>query len=173
MGFIFSKPNPLKEGLLEDTQEEIITKTGDILLIPTNELAVTLNDDPWQHVGIVIHVGQYPYVFIGGNLFYLNDFLKEYRHDDGIFIRQLDCHRPQHLDKTVYEYAQQISLIMKRMNIEEQYREGFVVGALLAKLNFCSSDEIQKGAIRPLHFSSETPFRRLQIRNYSENMYFC
>jgi len=168
---MFSKSeSPLRESLLKKSSEALITRTGDLILVPSSDLCVTLNDDLWQHVGLVIHsAGRH--VFIDGQLIEFERFIDEYRSDEGLYIRQLD--RPVFLDKQVLEWTRQVSVIMNELDLEPEFYEGFAVGALLVKLKCCLEEEVHRGRLRPHHFSSETPFKRLQIRHYSDNIYFC
>lgn len=174
MGFLFSKnESPLCESLLEnDPQQTTITRTGDLILVPSSDLYVTLNDDPWQHVGVIIIFERKRHVFIDGQFMDFDIFLDEYGSDEGFYVRQLDCPRPIFFDKQVFKWARKVSVLVTELNMETEFYEGFAAGALLAKMNCCLAEEVHRGRLRPYHFSSETAFKRLQICHYSKNIFF-
>ena len=87
MGFIWSKPRgPLEDSLIDDYP--VFLRMGDLLLVPTSDLDITLNRDLWKHVALVISSSR---LLFNGQLCSLKSFVSEY---DGLCARQLGCERP-------------------------------------------------------------------------------
>jgi hypothetical protein len=171
MGFLFSKyPSPLRESLLHSCETTIITRPGDLILVPSSELYITLNDDIWQHVGIVVQYSGTQHVFVDGLFVNFKTFIEKHDSDQGLYLRQLDCVRPSFFNKQLVEWAQELSNL--DLEMDARFYEGYAVGFLLAKMKCCLQNEVKRGGLLPYHFSSGTPFKRLQIRNYSDNIHF-
>ena len=77
MGFIWSQPeSPLKASLLEE-EPELILHTGDILLVPTSDIEIVLNCDPWIKVAVVVRKDKMMFAFCNGQYENISFFLQQ------------------------------------------------------------------------------------------------
>jgi hypothetical protein len=169
MGFLWSKPkeHSLEECLME-TDSNVIFCTADILLAEASEIEISLNSDIWAHVAIIVERDKSLFAFSDGEFIHIHDWIYRY---DRVVLRSCHCIRPTEFDKTVLDAVNIASdiLIQNEMNIDE--REGFCVGSVMSMLGLLSTEGLLKGPVKPEHFSSGTPFDRLQITEYSENWF--
>jgi hypothetical protein len=165
MGFFWSKPTVMSESLI-DKDQDLIFRTADILLVSATDLEIILNTDIWSHVAIIVAKHGILMAFTDGEFVPVDDWI--YRHAT-VVVRYCEHVRPLGFDHQVLEAANRTSevLIRNEMNIEE--REGFCVGSILDSLGFISTEGLARGPVKPDHFSSGTPFDRLQITGYSDN----
>lgn len=169
MGFLWSKPqeHSLEQCLME-TDSDVICRTADILLVEASEIEISLNSDIWAHVAIIVERDKSLFAFSDGEFVDVHDWIYRY---DRVVLRSCHCIRPIGFDKTVLDAVNITSdiLIRNEMNIDE--REGFCVGSVMSILGLLSTEGLLKGPVKPEHFSSGTPFGRLQITEYSENWF--
>lgn len=145
MGFFWSKPEKsLKESLLP-TGPAIILTIGDIILIPSSDLDIVLNNDVWQDVAIALS----PALIWYNNKSISTDVLL--RLYDEICIRQLNCTRPSGFNQ----------------KFEKAIRTSENVADTLFKMGFI--DDVEN--ITPQHFSSNSPYARIQLPMYSKNIF--
>lgn len=161
MGFIWSKPrNPLQESLITDYP--VFLRMGDLLLIPASDLDIALNRELWKNVALVISSSK---LLIEGQVCCLKTFISEC---ETVCARQLECARPSGFDKKfVSAIAEAMSL---SYTVHDEFKEGFQVAYVLSKLGITAKHDIE--ALRPHHFSSDTPFHKIDLRMYTENLYF-
>ena len=158
MGFGWSKQkSPLQTALLKDARQ-IFFREGDLLLIPTTDMDITLNDELWKHVALVISPAK---IYSYGQVVEASIFFDEY---DSICVRQLDCPRPQGFQNKLVEAV--ASSMAQSYRIPNRYKEGFEIGHVLYKLGFVP--EIEE--LRPHHFSIGTPYKKINLSMYSEHL---
>lgn len=145
--------SPLTTSLLED-DNNIILKTGDLLLVPTSDLHVTLNDELWQHVALVVSVSK---IYSYGQIVSTTSFFEEF---DTIYVRQLECHRPTGFEKKLVDAV--ASSMAQSYRVTDEYKEGFEIGHVLYKMGFIP--EIEE--LKPHHFSMTSPFK-IKLKMYS------
>lgn len=159
MGFIWSKPRgPLEDSLIDDYP--VFLRMGDLLLVPTSDLDITLNRDLWKHVALVISSSR---LLFNGQLCSLKTFVSEY---DGLCVRQLGCERPSGFEERfVAAVAEAMSLSYK---VADDCKEGFQVAFVLHALALMDKTNFE--TLKPHHFSSESPYNRLDLSMYSKNI---
>lgn len=159
MGFIWSKPrSPLDESLLQE--QPVLLRTGDLLLVPTSLLEITLNQEVWHSVAIVLSGSK---VYAKGQILPLREFIQKH---ENTCVRQLNCQRPAGFEtQFVKGVADSMALSYK---IEPEFKDGFRIGYVLAHMRFISDKAIER--LKPQHFSSATPFKKLDLYMYSENI---
>jgi len=160
MGFIWSKPRgPLEDSLIDDYP--VFLRMGDLLLVPTSELDITLNRDLWKHVALVISSSK---VFTGGQMLSLERFIS--KHDCCLTVRQLESARPSGFETRFVSAV--ADAMAKSYAVRNEYRECFEIGYVLANMGFISEACVRE--LSPHHFSSETPYRKLDLHMYSMNV---
>lgn len=159
MGFIWSKPRgPLEDSLIDDYP--VFLRMGDLLLVPTSDLDITLNRELWKHVALVMSSSK---VFTGGQMLSLESFISE---NDYLFVRQLESVRPSGFET---RFVSAVADAMARSYaVRDEYRECFEIAHVFANMGFI--DEACIHELRPHHFSSETPYRKLNLHMYSNNV---
>lgn len=166
MGFFWSKPTTCRSESLIDKDQEHIFRTADILLVSASDLEIILNAEIWSHVAIIVAKHGMLMAFTDGEFVPVDDWI--YRHAT-VVVRHCEHIRPMGFDRQVLEAANRTDKVLLRneMNIEE--REGFCVSSILDSLGFISTEGLARGPVKPDHFSSASPFDRLQITGYSNN----
>jgi len=158
MGFMWSKSkSPLTTSLLADTNQCIL-RTGDLLLVPSSDLHVTLNDELWQHVALVVSASK---IYSYGQIVSSVSFFEEF---DTIHVRQLECRRPTGFQKKMVEAV--ASSMAQSYRVADEYKEGFEIGHVLYKMGFMP--EIEE--LKPHHFSMTSPFKKMKLEMYSEHV---
>jgi len=144
MGFFWSKPqNPLKESLLP-TGPAIVLNIGDLILIPSSDLEIVLNNDVWQDVAIAL----------SPSLIWYNKKSEDVLLHPCICVRQLNCIRPPGFNQ----------------KIEKAIRNSENIADTLFKMGFIDDvDDVEN--ITPQHFSSNSPYTRIQLPMYSKNIF--
>jgi len=164
MGFFWSKPTEMSKSLL-DTHYEHIFCTADILLVRASPLEEIMNDDSWSHVAIIVSKNNRLMAFSDGHLSPINEWIC---HHAEVFVRHCKHVRPLGFDGQILKAAKRTSELLLRNEMDIRQREGFCVGSVLVSLGFISSYSL--AAMKPDHFSSTSPFNRLQTTKYSNNM---
>lgn len=160
MGFMWSKQkSPLRTALLED-ERPIYLRTGDLLLVPTSDLDITLNDELWKHVALVISATR---IYSYGQVVEAAAFFEEY---DSVCVRQLNCPRPVGFQKKFVDAVAK-SMAQSYRALEE-YKEGFEIGYVLYKMGFMPKIE----RLKAHHFSMGTPYKKMKLDMYSEHLFF-
>jgi len=145
MGFLWSKhENLLKESLLP-TGPSMLLNVGDIILIPSSDLEIVLNNDVWQDVAIALS----PSLIWYNNKSIPTDVLLHSYEE--ICIRQLNCIRPPGFNQK----------FQKAIRMSEN------VADTLLTMGFI--DDVEN--ITPQHFSSNSPYTRIQLPMYSKNIF--
>jgi len=169
MGFSFSSfsspDSPLNESLL-DPDNDIIFLSTDIVLAEASEFEIALDCEIWAHVGIVVSNSYGVQVFSEGEFVDIIDWLNRY---ENVIVRHCHCTRPLGFDATVMAAINDTIELMLTIPVESHFQEGWCVGQVLKRLGLVSDECVASGKLRPHHFSSGTPFTRLQLNNYSEN----
>lgn len=166
MGFMWSKPTSSLEQTLIDEPPMYIFRSGDILLTRADELAIVMHQSLWSHVAVIVMVATKMMVFVNGHFEPLDTYLNRRPRS---FVRRLECHRPSGFDAQMFSAAQVVSdKILQRMKINQDVRESYAAFHILKSLNLADSD-YEPESIRPHHFSSDTPFKRLELRYYGQN----
>ena len=168
MGFLWSKSedsSSLSESLV-DSEPTLIFRTADILIARASEMEIVLSNDFWAHLGIVVLKQNKLMVFSNCEYTLINDWLNRHRH---VVVRHCHCIRPSNFDRDVLEATERVFNIMLRKNIDIDEREAYCIGTVLGILNLVSLDELSRGQLTPFHFSSSTPYDRLNLQHYSEN----
>lgn len=160
MGFIWSKPSPLRESLLPDGPT-VLCRIGDLLLVPYSDLEVTLNTEPWKHVALFVSTSK---LFLHGQLVSTNLLFDEH---DILCMRQLNCERPLGFEK---KFVNAVAASMsKSYDQAPEYRDGFEIAYVLYLMGFIKEENIHE--LHAGHFSNEMPYKKLQLDMYSENVY--
>jgi len=145
MGFFWSKPeNPLKESLLP-TGPAIVLNIGDIILIPSSDLEIVLNNDVWQDVAIALSPSL---IWYNKKSIPTDVLLHSY---EEICIRQLNCIRPPGFNQ----------------KFQKAIRNSENITDILFKMGFI--DDVEN--ITPQHFSSNSPYTRIPLSMYSKNIF--
>jgi len=160
MGFIWSKPSPLRESLLPDGPT-IMFRMGDLLLVPYGDLEITLNIGPWKHVALFVSQSK---IFSHGEIVSANVFLDEH---DILCMRQLNCQRPLGFEKNFVNAV--AASMSKSYDQAPEYRDGFEIAYVLYLMGFIKEENIHE--LHAEHFSNETPYKKLQLDMYSKNIY--
>lgn len=144
MGLLFSKC-PEQEQLI--TENVMVLLAGDLILVASTDLEITLNSDLWAHVGLVVRNNATTYVYHNGVFEHADDYV--YRHHS-VDVRQLKvdiC--PQQL----YASAQESANIMLSTTMSLDDREGFAIAYVLKQMGvWCPSKTLH--GLRPSHFSN-------------------
>lgn len=143
MGSFFSiSKRPLQEQLL--TQYASIL-SGDLLLVPSTELEVTLNSEMWAHVGMIVRIGDKYQVYHGG----IFDGIDEYvsRHPS-IQLRQLKADIGQ---ENIYKFAHQSAETMMTTTVDQCDCEGYAIAIVLQLMGLIDTKRLV--GIRPYHFA--------------------
>lgn len=151
--------SPLQTALLEDDQK-IFLRSGDLLLVGSTDLDITLNDELWKHVALVISATR---IYSYGQIVETKLFFEEY---DFICVRQLECPRPLRFQKKLVDAV--ASSMAQSYRVSAEYKEGFEIGHVLYKMGFMP--EIEE--LRPHHFSIGTPYKKLNLNMYSEHLFY-
>jgi len=160
MGFIWSKPR----GTLDDsliTEYPVLVRVGDLLLVPTNDTDITLNDRLWKHVGVVAAPDK---VFCDGRFVDVNEFLASHV---SVVVRQLHCARPYGFEQRFLVAA--YDSLTHSIDKAPEHRAAFEIGYVLAAMGFIHWEDVPM--VRAYHFSAETPFRRLNLHMYSKHFF--
>lgn len=160
MGFVWSKPR----GTLDDsliTEYPVLVRVGDLLLVPTTDMDIALNDRLWKHVGVVAAPGK---VFCDGEFTDVRVFLASHA---SVVVRQLHCARPFGFEQRFLVAA--CDSLTHSMNAEPEHRTACEVGYVLAAMGFI--DWAHVPTLKAYHFSAETPFRRLDLHMYSKHFF--
>tara|TARA_B110000285_G_scaffold8687_2_gene8860 strand:- start:133 stop:573 length:441 start_codon:yes stop_codon:yes gene_type:complete len=145
MGFFWFKPeNTLKEPLLP-TGPAIVLNIGDIILIPSSDLEIVLNNDRWKDVAIALSPSL---IWYNNKSIPTNVLLHSY---EEICIRQLNCTRPPGFNQ----------------KFEKAIRTSKNVADTLLRMGFIDDGENRT----PQHFSSNSPYTRIQLPMYSKNIF--
>tara|TARA_B110000858_G_C17799289_1_gene474309 strand:- start:456 stop:944 length:489 start_codon:yes stop_codon:yes gene_type:complete len=142
MGYLFSKEaRPLQEQLLQPT---LYLLPGDLLLVASTDLEISLNSELWNHVGMIVHNHSKVYVYHDGIL----EAIEEYtgRHNT-IEIRQLKSAAPDNL----FQLVQRSAYTMLTTTVNQHDREGYAIAIVLQLLGFIDTQKIT--GIRPRDFS--------------------
>lgn len=164
MGFIWSQPeSPLKASLLEE-EPELILHTGDILLVPTSDIEIVLNCDPWIKVAVVVRKDKMMFAFCNGQYENISFFLQQYPYT---VCRPLTCIREIGFDRRVLRAAERtIDILSKKRSFTSPlFREGFCVGTLFSIMGLV---ELQEN-LKPLHFSVESS--QLELKEHSPEQF--
>ena len=151
--------SPLQTSLLEDDRP-IYLRTGDLLLVPTSDLDITINDELWKHVALVISATR---IYSYGQVVEAAAFFEEY---DSVCVRQLNCPRPVGFQKKFVDAV--ASSMAQSYRALEEYKEGFEIGYVLYKMGFMP--EIER--LKAHHFSMGTPYNKMKLDMYSEHLFF-
>lgn len=165
MGYLWSKPTIMSESLL-DKCHDLILYTADILLVYASPQETIMNDEIWSHVAIVVHKNGELMAFTDGEFVSVKEWIDR---DALVVVRHCERVRPIGFDRQVLDAANRTSEILLRNEMDMQYREGFCVSSVLDSLGFISTQGLARGPVKPEHFSSASPFDRLQIKGYSDN----
>jgi len=167
MGFIWSQPeSPLKASLLEE-EPELILRTGDILLVPTSDIEIVMDCDPWIKVAVIVHTGEKVFAFCNGRFENIAKFLVKYPYS---VCRPLSCIREIGFDRRVLRAAERtVAILSKRKNMNPLFREGFCAGTLLGIMGLVEWNGLVQGKLRPSHFSVEC--RRLELKEHSSEQF--
>lgn len=167
MGFIWSQPeSPLKTSLL-DEEPELLLRTGDILLVPTSDMELVLDGEPWMKVAVVVYKDRQVFAFCNGQIENISIFLVKYPYT---VCRPLMCIREMGFDRRVLHATERtITVLSKRPKMNPLFREGFCVGTFLAIMGLAEWKGLVQGKLRPLHFSVEC--RRLELKEHSSEQY--
>ena len=157
---MWSKPkSPLQTSLLEDDRP-IYLRTGDLLLVPTSDLDIILNDELWKHVALVISSTR---IYSYGQVVEAAAFFEEY---DSVCVRQLNCPRPMGFEKKFVDGV--ASSMAQSYRVNDEYKEGFEIGYVLYKMGFVPKIE----ELKAHHFSMGTPYKKITLDMYSEHLFF-
>jgi hypothetical protein len=157
---MWSKPkSPLQTSLLENDRP-IYLRTGDLLLVPTSDLDITLNDELWKHVAIVVSSTR---IYSYGQVVEATAFFEEY---DSVCVRQLNCPRPMGFQKKFVDAV--ASSMAQSYRVLDEYKEGFEIGYVLYKMGFVPETE----RLKAHHFSMGTPYKKIKLDMYSEHLFF-
>ena len=169
MGFLWSKPEnvSLRESLI-DSDPDLIFRTGDILIARASELEIVLSSDVWAHVGIVVLKENQLMVFSNCEYTSITNWINRFEHK---VVRHCCCIRTSRFDRDVLDATERVFNIMLRNNIPIDEREGYCIGSVLGILGLARLEELSRGDLRPYHFSSNTPYDRLTLEQYSENWF--
>lgn len=160
MGFMWSKSKTsLQTSLLEDKQT-VFLKSGDLLLVPTSDLDIMLNDKLWKHVALVISTTQ---IYSYGQVVKLNTFFEEY---ESVCVRQLNCPRPPGFEKKLVDAV--TNSMAQSYRALEEYKEGFEIGYVLYKMGFVP--DIESLRLKAHHFSMGN--KKMKLNMYSEHFFF-
>ena len=161
MGFIWSKPkSPLQTALLDDRR--IFLRAGDLLLVPTTDLDIVLNDELWKHVALVISPTR---IYSYGQVVEAAAFFEEH---ESVCVRQLECPRPMGFEQKLVDAV--ASSMAQSYRVLDEYKEGFEIGYVLFKMGFIH--EIEPLHWKPHHFSMGTPYKKIKLDMYSEHLFF-
>lgn len=165
MGFFFSKPNSeLTESLIKPNHD-VILKMGDLLLIPSSDIDISLDSEPWQHIALVV---SNTHVYSFGQLLPIPQFVNQF---EVICVRQLHCKRPTWFEKKFKATVQ--ASINDNTAIDEKHQESFDIANVLVGMDIIIQPNIANIAkLRPYHFSAHTPFKKLDLNKYSEHLFF-
>lgn len=163
MGFLWSKlETPLNQSLIANKSDDII-RSLDIILVPYSDMEIVLDSEIWKMVGIVIYKDTVPWVLLNGQFYEMATFIKNHTQ---LFIRHCHCIRPMGFKRQVLSAAKRTVEIIQGRDLDE-IGMGFCVGSVLGIIGLL--DNLPSGKIKPHHFSSESPFNRLQLKDYSKN----
>ena len=172
MGFLWSQPEldlreerQLHDSLLE-SEPELIFRSGDLLLVPSTDLEITLNGEPWSHVAIIVIKNQKIMAFTNGVYEDVRDFVENHTK---CTCRPLQCIREMGFDRRILDASERAAnILLERTHMRIDYREGFCVGTLLGIMGLADLEGLAQGRLRPHHFSSDTPFNRLKLHEYTQ-----
>ena len=168
MGFLWSKPldqSPLCESLL-DEEPELIFRTADLLIARSSELEITLSADVWAHVGVCVIYNNQLCIFCDGEFVRLRDWLDRYQ---SIVVRHCHAVRTTDFDSRVLDACNRVFDLLLRNEIDIDYREGYCASMVLGIMGLIDLAELSRGKFTAVHFSSDSPFNRLHLNEYSNN----
>jgi len=173
MGFFWSQPTSYIEPSLHtsllDEEPELIFRSGDLLLVASDDLQIMMNEEPWSHVAIVVVQKNEVYAFTNGHYEPIGEYI--YRHSR-VFCRPLHCIRHSNFDKDVLDASKRArSMLLEKTNISIDEREGFCIGKTLAILGLVDLFGLSQGPVRPMHFSCDTVFKRLELVHYNREQW--
>jgi len=166
MGFMWSSPSdPLGQTLIDEKQPNIF-RSGDLVITRANELAIVMHHTLWSHVAVVVTVGTKVLAFGDGHFEPLSVYLARRPNS---FVRRLECQRPSGFDAQFFASAQKVSdKLLQTTKMNQDTREGYSAFHLLSRMRLTAS-EYEPSSFRPYHFSSETPFKKIELPDYGPN----
>lgn len=168
MGFFWSSPTTacsLETPLLE-RDSEVNLRSGDLLLVSNPEFEISMDYNIWSHVALIFLRGSDFMVLHDGSVLSFESFIERHR---TVFIRHVHCRRPSNFETSVCDAVNKTIHEVRKKDIDEKYREGFCVAYALALLKLASVEGLNGGELTPAHFSHDTPFKRLNLTQYSIN----
>lgn len=166
MGFTWSSPSGSLGQSLIDGEQPFIFRGGDLVITRADELAIVMHHSLWSHVAVVVTVGTKVLAFGDGHFQPLSLYLT---HRPNSFVRRLECQRPSGFDAKLFASAQKASdKLLQRTKMNQDAREGYSAFHVLSIMRLTES-EYEPKSLRPYHFSSETPFKRIELPDYGPN----
>jgi len=161
MGFMWSSPKtPLTERLINDVHVEPI-RTGDLILIGDYSEDMCMEDfSPWTTVGIVFSNNR---IFDGLNVYNIQNFIK---HQNEVKIRYYEGIRHYGFDKRLNNAIKRSCYKSQQLS-DPDIDASYGVAHVLFIMQIIDTGDI--GDVRPFHFSSSSPFKKLDLQRYYSN----